>query len=95
MWNNHKIYFWWASGIRLTPINIYINDLEVNIKSLQIKFVNDRKTGRAASIDEDTAFIQSDVNHLTNYFNISRGRMKFISVLPARGGASFRRQAGL
>lgn len=44
MWNNHKIYFRWASGIRLTPINIYINDLEVNIKSLQIKFVNDRKT---------------------------------------------------
>lgn len=39
------------------------------------------KTGRVASIDEDTAFIQSDLNHLTNYFNTSRGRMKFISVL--------------
>lgn len=43
MWNNHQMYFWWASGIRLPPVNIYINDLEVNIKSLQKKIMNDRK----------------------------------------------------
>lgn len=54
MWNNHHMYFWWASG---SIINIYIQDLEVNIKSLQIEFVNDR-TGRVVSIDKDTAFIQ-------------------------------------
>lgn len=89
------MYFWGASGIRLTPINIYINDLEVNIKSLQLKFVNDRKTGRVASIDEDTAFIQSDLNHLTNYFNISRGRMKFISLVSASSCSSFCRQPRL
>lgn len=55
MWNNHRMYFWWASG---SIINIYIQDLEVNIKSLQIEFVNDRRTGRAVGIDEDTAFKQ-------------------------------------
>lgn len=37
------MYFWWASGIRLPPVNIYINDLEVNIKSLQKKIMNDGK----------------------------------------------------
>lgn len=95
MWNNHQMYFCWASGVRLTPINIYINDLEVNIKSQHIKFVNDRKTGKVVAIGEDTAFIQSDLNHLTNYFNISRERMNFFSILSARGCASFCRQPRL
>lgn len=58
MWNNHQTYSWWASDIRLTPINIYINDPEVNIKSLQIKFVNDRESGRVANIDESTALTE-------------------------------------
>lgn len=92
MWNNHKMYFGWASGIRLTPINIYINDLEVNIKSLHIKFANGRRTGRVVSIGAGAAFTQRDLNHLKNCFTISRGMMPFVSVGSAKGWASFHRR---
>lgn len=85
MWNNHKMYFGWASGIRLTPINIYINDLEVNIKSLHIKSANGRRTARVVSIDAGAAFTQRDLNHLKNCFSISRGIVPFVSIGSAKG----------
>lgn len=55
MWNKYQIYFWWVSAIPLTPINIYITDLGVNMESLQQKFVNDRRTGRVVSADGHSA----------------------------------------
>lgn len=69
VWNKHKMYFWWVSAILLTPINIYITDLGVNMESLQQKFVNDR-TGRVVSADGHRVFTQSHLNQLTNYFSI-------------------------
>lgn len=90
MWNKHQMYFWWVSAIPLTPINIYITDLGVNMESLQQKFVNDRRTGRVVSADGHRVFTQSHLNQLTNYFSISGGRLKFLSILltflPVAGG---------
>lgn len=44
--------------------SVFINDLEVNIRSPLMKFVDDTLTGREVNKDEKRAIIPSDLNCL-------------------------------
>lgn len=65
---------------------IFINDLEVNTKSLLLKFEDDTKIGRVIN-NEDRTIIQSDLDH-----SVSRAHSNKIHFYAAKSKVNIRKQ---
>lgn len=71
-WWISKSCSWWqfsygvlqGAALGPSPFNCFLNNMQVNIKSLLAKYAEDTKTDGVVNKDEDKADVQSDLDHL-------------------------------